>query len=323
MSTAVKTTRKAKPSKKKAAQPEAPPRQPSWIVLALRKMLFRPVVLLLLAVSISLVVLAPHVPAMLPDLKQLEEYQFDLDQMRVNAPNGWVPATLIDDVLASSGLPNRVSLLEPNLSRDISLALENHPWVRKARLVRLTNEPALQALIEYRVPVAFVRTQQGYYPIDAEGVILPLGDFTETDFSRLPWILNATEPANPQPGEKWELPAIEAAAEIAGILTPEGNMERYWKHFRLTGILLPAATNESLLPEEMTFELLTAGGSRVVWGRPPGHDDLEPTPEQKLGRMEQYIERFGDFDSPDGPYRIDIRLFDAISLEPLHDLRYR
>ncbi|TWT58631.1 Cell division protein FtsQ [Thalassoglobus neptunius] len=321
MATAAKTPKKKAPAKRKAAKEAAPPK-PSFIGIVLRKFVFRPVTLLVVAIGLVSAVLAPRVPAMLPDLSQLEEYQFPLDEMRVNAPNEWVPPTLIDDVLAQSSLTENVSLLDSNLCREVSEALAGHPWIRKAQLVRLTNEPAIQALIDYREPVAFVRTPTDIYAIDVEGVILPREDFTEDDYARFPWILNAVDPESAEAGDVWPGSAMVAAATIAEILTPKHNMEVYWNHFQLRGIILPPNSRD-LQPDEMIFELLTVGGSRVVWGKPIGFDDLEPTAEQKLGRMEQYIERFGDFDSPNGPYRIDIRLFDAISLEPLGELRYR
>jgi hypothetical protein len=38
---------------------------------------------------------------------------------------------------------------------------------------------------------------------------------------------------------------------------------------------------------------------------------------QKLGRLDQYLRQYGSFEQPRGPYRIDIRNFDAISLQQL------
>ena len=313
----VAKTKKTRGAKKAPAKKVAPPQGPSPIVVAARSWFFRPAPLIITAFLISILVLAPYLPHLLPDLSKLEEYQFEMEQIEVNQPQGWVPTHLVDDILVQSELPQKVSLLKPGLCRDVALAFSDNPWVRSVQSVRLTSKLALRAHLEYRQPVALVETTNGWLPVDIEGVLLPAADFTIDDVDRLPHITNVQSTPAGNVGEPWGGLLVAPAARIAAVLAPQHNMEKYWNRFELTGIVVPTIGEGVTTEEELIFELSTVGGSRVIWGKPPGADDLEPTVEQKLGRMEQYLSSYGKFDEPDGPYRVDIRLFDAISLSPL------
>lgn len=310
---------------KGAKTPPAPPAQPAAESRSsrVRRWFFRPAPLITAATLVSMFVMAPYIPHLLPDLTQLEEYQFECERIEVNAPHEWVPGTLLEDVLVRSSLPRRISLLQSGICRDIAAAFLDHPWIKDVQAVRLTNQRTVRTVLIYRVPVAFVRTHEGLIPVDADGVVLPSADFTMADIDRLPHIENVQSLPTGRAGEPWGDAVVEAASKIAAALVPAGDMDKYWKRFDLTAIVAPDVLSSPAHAEQLSFELSTSGGSRIIWGKAPGADDLEPTVEQKLGRLEQYLSRFGKFDEPNGPYRIDIRLFDAISLEPLSTLRYR
>lgn len=315
--------KKTKGAKKKAPAKATPPtRERPSFVIAVRRWFFRPTPLITTAFIISLVVLTPYFPHLMPDLAAMEEYQFKTEEIQVNEPNEWVPGTLIDDVIIKSELPHQVSLLQPDLCREVAMAFAAHPWVREIQFIRLTNDRTIQAHLDYRQPVAFVETKEGLFPVDADGILLPAADFEIDDIERLPHIQNIQSLPSGNVGEPWGGIIVEAAAKIAAALTPDQNIEKYWNRFELVAVVAPQETLTTATIDDLTFELATKGGSRIIWGKPPGADDLEPTVEQKIGRMEQYLSRFGKFDEPNGPYRIDIRLFDAISLQPLDTRRY-
>ena len=240
----------------------------------------------------------------------------------MNQPPDWVPPTLLSDSLKSAGFSEQVSLLDPELCRKLAQAFDSNPWVESVEAVRVTGKPELQAQLVYRVPVALVNNSTGLYPVDRYGVLLPPKDFPMSDTERLPHIDNiSSKPIGI--GRQWPDAAVVAAASLAEKLTPQNDMQKYWHRFDLKSIIAPKPGAGPVSPDEMKFELLTTGGSRIVWGKPPGADTLEPSVENKIGRLEQYLTRFGSFDAPNGPYRIDIRLFEAISLEPLNGPTYR
>lgn len=255
-----------------------------------------------------------------PDLRERPEYQFRTADMRITPPHAWVPATILQEVVIAAHLPDTVSLLDPDLCRVVAEAWEHHPWVKRVISVHITTEPALVVDLEYREPAALIRVADGYYPVDTEGVLLPPRDFSASAPELLPQVLNITTTPQGGTGVKWDDPVVAAAARLATILAPGQDLARYWNRFQLKAIIAPTVSSPPTA-EQMLFELETAGGNRVLWGRPPGEDSLEPTPEVKLARLAEYQSRFGSLDGVSGRHRIDIRLFDGISLHPLSIVR--
>lgn len=308
-----------KPVKSKNAAPRAS--SSSWGA-ALRNWFFRPSRLIIMAFVVSTVVLVPYLPWLLPRLSEQPEYQLQLEAFRVTTPPAWVPQRLPREIARSNNLPESVSLLDPDLCCRVAQAWEKHPWVRKVKSVRITGEPALYVDVEYRTPVAFVEVPGGLYPIDVDGVLLPPADFSASETSRLPRIRNVTSRPGGPAGQPWGDVAVVSGAKLASILAPEQNLDLYWTRFGFEAILVPDRSTENAQVSDLVFEIVTTSGSRIIWGKAPGADALEPTVEQKLARLD-YLARFGSFDSPRGPNRIDIRLFDGISLQPLNDTRLR
>ncbi|HCD00529.1 MAG TPA: hypothetical protein DER64_08365, partial [Planctomycetaceae bacterium] len=111
----------------------------------------------------------------------------------------------------------------------------------------------------------------------------------------------------------WNDPSVVAAAELAT------ELESYWEPFDLVAIVVqrrdPAVNSAG---DHMVLELLTRGGSRVVWGRPPGTGHPgELTTAQKIGRIMQFISHFDSLDPPDGPFEINIRHWHEIIFRSL------
>jgi len=226
-------------------------------------------------------------------------------------------------MLNSHQLPETVSLLDPDLCRNVAAAWGKHPWVKRVISVHLTAEPALIVELEYRRPAAFIRVVQGFYPVDLEGVLLPPQDFSMSAIENLPIVKNAASTPQGGAGEPWGDPVVEAAVKLAAILVPEQNLNLYWSKFQIRSIIIPTAKETPVAVDQLVFELETAGGNRVVWGRAPGFDTLEPAADVKLARLAEYQSRFGSLDGVSGLHRIDIRLFDGISLQPLNEALYR
>jgi hypothetical protein len=262
-----------------------------------------------------------------PDLRTAPEYQFSMEETRITPPNSWVPKTILQEVLAESKLPGSVSLLDPDLTKTVWEAWSKHPWVKEVHSVEIQPGIGLVVHAEYRAPAAFVEVQtngqQGFYPVDSEGVLLPPRDFSLSSTELLPRIRNIATLPQGREGEPWGDAAVSAAASLANVLAPEQDISRYWTKLQLKAILAPNLSSPQKSAEQLTFELETAGGNRVVWGKAPGFDALEPTTDVKLARLLEYQNRFGSLDGVNGLHRIDIRLFDGISLQPLGESIYR
>ncbi|MFO1096264.1 MAG: hypothetical protein U0992_23615 [Planctomycetaceae bacterium] len=296
--------RAAKPSPAPPAEP-----RPGWV----RKTLFQPRVLIALAIIGAALLLTPYVRQWLPVLEELPEYQFDTSRIQVSNPNRWVPRGFVQKLIDADRLPAHVSLLQPGLAERVSKALAGHPWVRNVRGVCVTRS-GIAADLDYRLPVLMVETRSGMYPVDRDGALLPPSDFGISDLQRFPLLKSASMPPSGPAGETWEDPVVLGAARLAEVLAPGGDLSFCWEKYQLVAIEANPRTAATVKLEDLSFELVTRGRSRILWGHAPGADDLEPTVSQKLTRLADYFSKHDGFESDGRPNRIDIRLFKTIEV---------
>lgn len=268
----------------------------------------------------SLWILVPQVIRRLPDLKQRPEYLVGPEQVTLSPPPHWIPPDLVSQVFERAGFSDNESLLDDTLSERVAAAFYTHPWIENVRAVRKSFPARLQVDVVYREPVAMVRGIDGCYPVDRHGILLPPADFSSADIMRYPIIEQVASVPEGRIGEKWGDKAVDGAAELAAVLNNTdsngSSKQSWWEKLGLRAILVPrhiVMTND--IDEKLEFVLRTNGGSEIHWGRGPS--TLHPgelTVEQKLGRLADYQRDFGGFDDSHGPYVIDIRPWNGISI---------
>lgn len=296
--------RKSKNNSTVAAETEPEPRSGNWLT----RLLFRPRFLLFLAVAISASAAVPLVLRMLPELSEREEYRLTAADIHVTAPPAWAPRDLVHRIVESGHLPNTMSILDDKLVDNIAGAFQNHPWVAEVTRVQKSIPAAVSVELVYRKPAAMVQMKQGLYPVDADGVLLPPADFSPSDAGRFPLLENIKSPPQGPAGTTWGDVGVLGGARLAAALAP------HWVAFDFAAIRAPRQKSAHTTIEEMVFEIQTRGGSRIIWGRPPGTNHPgELSADQKIGRLREYFARFGGFDQPHGPYEIDIRHWQEIS----------
>lgn len=293
---------------------EAPP-EPSALARfgrVILKLVFRPKRLLLLALIPVVGVVAPVAWRNRPKLDESPVYRLEVADIRITPPPRPVPADLVERAAGAAGLNAELSVLDRSLLPRLAKAFRGEPWVKRVVQLRKGLPAHVEADLEYRVPVAMIDVKTGVYPIDEEGVLLPPEDFTSAESRRYPLVTGVTSlPAGP-PGTRWGDATVIGAGRVA-IAVAE-----HWDEFGLTAINAPAPTSAVMDLDELTFELHTRGGSRIVWGRPPGTGHPgELTVDQKLGRLKRYVTDFGPFDVPGPAFEIDIRPWQEITRRPL------
>lgn len=295
-------------SNKTAESPAPAPPPPSLIAW-----IFRPRRLFQLAILAAIPVFTPWLARQLPELRDRHEYRLPLKNVVLDpAPALPIPDDLIEQVQRRSELPETMSVLDPSIPKRLAKAFAEHPWI--ARVIEVRNEhPAkVTVRVEYRKPVALIQIKSGFYAVDRDGILLPPRDFSAADAERFLIVRGIRSTPTASAGQPWDDPAVIAVAQLAEILAPK------WKDMKLTAIVAPRPTSETSTADELHFELETSTGSRILWGRAPG--TLHPgelTPTQKLGRMSKYLNEFGSFDRPSGPYEIDIRHWQEITRRAL------
>ncbi len=269
---------------------------------------FQPWWLAGIALVCGVIILGPRLAKSLPEIGNRPEYQLRVNNIQITEVPQWVPRDLIAQVAAQAGMNPTRSVLDENLTSDLAKAFAQHPWVEKVVKVSKTVPARVVVDLVYRRPVAMVEVSTGLLPVDGTGVLLPPTAFAPEDAQRYPLITQPKSSPAGAIGKSWGDPQVVAAARLAAVLLP------HWQDFRLTAIEIPAAIDVRAPQEELVFQLQTQGGSRIVWGRAPGVIyPLELSADQKIGRLEECLTRFGGFDQPDGPYEIDIRHFQEIT----------
>ncbi|MBS0262298.1 MAG: hypothetical protein JSS02_10140 [Planctomycetes bacterium] len=274
--------------------------------------LYRPVTLATAAVVVLAGILLPHFVGRVPDLSGRPEYQLSSADIEISQPPHWVPRDLLNRVIENADLPEKLRLLDDSLAQEIASAFESNPWVEEVVSVRKAYPARIAVDLKYREPVAMVEVHKGQQPIDRQGVLLPAQDFSVSESRTYPVITGVASTPQGPAGSTWGDKVVEDAAQLAVALGP------VWKKLGLVAIACPASTADRAKIDEGVFVLVSKGGSRILWGHAPGSDhpgELET--RQKLGRLEDYVKRFGSFDHPQGPYRIDIRHWRDISRTPL------
>ena len=276
----------------------------------------RPRILGAITLAMLFVVVIPAIPALWPTVSQRAKFQMSVDRIDLTQATRWTPHDIVDHVAKSHPDWKDRSLLEANLAADLAAAFAKHPWIAKVDRVEKTRQGRIIIEVTFRTPVAMVETHRGLYPVDAEAVLLPPNDFSLTQSDQLPHLRQVRSMPSGPAGTQWGDPLVVAGAKLCAALMPQGNLETHWDRYGLEAVMapLPAVENAPVPSEPPVYELLTQGGRRIIWGRPPGDDTLEPTVAQKLGRLDSYIRQQKSLDQPVGAYRIDIRGFDATRL---------
>lgn len=295
------------------------PKRPTTAIEQLLDWLMQPTVLLLLSCSVAAWVFVPKMRVQLPDLRNERQYCLATSQIEVTPPPHWVPHDLAAQAARRAGLPDNLSLLDPDIAQRVAAAFEQHPWV-KGRVQVSTSVPArMRVSLEYREPVAMVRVSQagksGLFPIDADATLLPSADFAPAEIAKYPLIENVSAPPDSPEGSTWKNAAVFGAARLAKELKP------HWESFGFQSILVPTNSDRKRAWEELTLQLSTRGGSRVIWGRPPGAKHPGELPaDKKVERIKFYLSHHGPFDSAThGPFEYDITRWTDISRKPIAD----
>lgn len=281
----------------------------------IRATVYQPRLLFTVAVLLTAFMMLPGIRRMVPELKQRREYVVTMDDIRMTPPPAYVPADFISRVFSRAHLPGELPLLDDSTLLKVADAFIADPWVADIRRVRKDYPSLIQLDIVYRQPAAMVRIGDGLYPVDGAGVLLPSRDFTREEALRFPLISNVRSVPSGTEGMQWDDPTVVGAARLARAFNNTDQPGKpTWNRFDLAEIQVPRRRTADESLDDMVFELVTRGGSRIVWGRAPGiAHPAELTVEQKIARLDSYIATYGSFEDRNGAYELDIRHWHEIS----------
>jgi hypothetical protein len=242
-----------------------------------------------------------------PAIATRPQYQIAAEAVHITPPPPWIRSDIKSEVLRDAGLVGNLSVLADwdALVHQVRQAFEFHPWIAAVKSVRRSLPNALEIELEYRVPVAAVESSgQGgvaLLPIDAAAIRLPEADLTDVERRYLPRVSNVA--GRPLVGDVWDDPRVVGGAKLAAALAD------VWRPLRLVEILPSPHPVVQADVRYYTYELVTSGGTRVVWGAAPGEELSagESPLAAKRQRLLEYAATTGRLDAIDGPAAIDIR----------------
>ena len=293
---------------------------------------FAPGILFGLGLIILCALAAPWVARRLPELGERPDYALTPDRVRLDPPPPHpVPADLAARVLG--GEP--ISILEDGLAERLAKGFRKHPWVRRVTSVAVSHPAAARVELAYRTPAAAVAVRDGLYPVDAGGVVLPPADFTRPAADALPRIAGDVPVPGPA-GAVWPGGEVAGAAAVCAALAkvwddcdlaavrplPPGSEKT---HDDFGGVFGDAGDDDAGDDVEtppdaagVRYELVTRGGSHILWGRAPGSGHPgELTAAQKRDRLTGRVRTLLADERTAGPRRVDLTAWDGIYHEPL------
>ena len=203
------------------------------------------------------------------------------DAIQVSSPPQYVRTDVVAAVYNDTAMAG-LSLMDRTATSKIAAAFSMHPWVRDVLSVRKLPGGVVDVRLDYRKPVAMARVfkpqypehQKYYLPIDGEGVLLPSEEFARSETRDFIHISIPGADSNNRPGTKFGDRRVEAAAKLAGLLSP------YAQQANIQSIHVVGDQRFTVVPQ---LEIRTKDGRTYAWGNPPGEESAgEATAEMKL-----------------------------------------
>jgi hypothetical protein len=254
----------------------------------------------------------------------LPAYLIGPEQVEVTPQPPWIQQSDVRaEVFHSSSLDGQLALMDDDLIERISNGFARHPWVSKVEHVT-KNYGGVKVELVYRKPVCMVELRGGgLVPVDAEAMLLPIGDFTQTEAAGYPRLLGVDREPPGLAGSRWGDARVIGAAEIAAVLID------LWEPMRLHYMqalaadptaFVPGGANPQTTPEGSAGRLAepffvitthsgTHSGTRILWGYAPGANALGELPAaEKVARLKRYFAKNDTLDGPQGSQQeLDIR----------------
>ena len=193
-----------------------------------------------------------------------DRYLLSATAITVTPPPEWIVSDVRAQVILSSGLDRRLSLLDDGFVQAIKNAFELHPWVEQVTRVEKSVPAAVHVELVYRRPAAVIESPASdgvaLLPVDARGMMLPPEDVPLIRRKYLPRITGIV--GQPRAGQRWDDPRVAGAVELAVRLAD------VWDALHLAEIVPSARPEVQGDRRFFVYDLVTQGGTRIVSGCP-------------------------------------------------------
>jgi hypothetical protein len=275
----------------------------------------------LLGVGLALIALVALGKLARDRLYPLDRYTLGFTEIDCTPPAGLDRGDFLGEVQYLSNAPDRLHLLNHDLTSQLAGAFARHPWVERVEAVEVVPPRHVQVRLVYRTPVLAVplpgltsesgdwirvrgSTNNRYSlqpgrAVDGRGIVLP----AKAVGADLPVLYGKVQAPTGPAGTPWGDPGVEGAAQTVALLRP------YRDRFRFEDVSITAGG-----------VVLSHGPStaHILWGEPPGKEPAsEASADRKLERLLDYCQHSQDLDRGATPYELDLRPRDRPVRRPL------
>ena len=207
-----------------------------------------------------------------------------LEQVKISPIPEYIRSDIVESVFRATDL-TKVSLLDTQATAQIANAFAINPWIESVTRVQKTSTSTgnIDVHVTYRRPVAMVKVfsrhpdvkDTGFFPVDANSVLLPTDDFSRADtHNYMHIIVKDTYPISGV-GSKFGDTRVADAALLASLLL------NYRESLGIVAITLDERLSNDDQPQ--LLNLVLKSGQKVRWGSAPGKElNGEPQPIEKM-----------------------------------------
>jgi len=221
-------------------------------------------------------------------------YAVKFDNLVTTPQPTWIRSTKVRDEVFKAGGLGQLSLLDPQASATIAHAFESHSWVQRATYVKKNTNGKVNVDLIYRRPIAMIhykssdsntkstQIKEGFFPVDEEGVVLPMVDFDQSQVTSyfLIYLEGATPPS--------DVGMAFADIRIRQSLVLCRFLESLRVELRLQAIYI---VRDLHLGDANPWGLCiqTSDKRRINWGHAPGAESPhEPLAQEKLAALTKW-----------------------------------
>ncbi len=199
-------------------------------------------------------------------LRNDPRFQVTAQSVRITSQPPWVRGDIRGAALERARMQGPLSMIEPEqLSPRVAEAFRLQPWVKRVNRVELRAPNRVLVDLDWRRPVAVVQVSievgARLLPLDEEAIRLPEQDLADAELRYLPRITPVH--SAPTVGEAW------LDKQVTGALLLIGSLGADWGRLSLAEVT-PSERPEIRGERQFyRFELLSEGGTRIVWVAAP------------------------------------------------------
>jgi hypothetical protein len=237
-----------------------------------------------------------------------DRYWLTRENVEIPPPPDWIQGDIRIDAFRDASLDFPLSIMDDDLTARIANAFSLQPWVARVHRVSKFHPARVRVELHYRRPACVVHVRGDLLLVDGDGVLLP--NVSPEEAGRFPRLEGVdTIPIGPE-GTRWGDVKVSGGARIAAAFGPA------WAKLGLDRIV-PCTLVAVDRADQYTYELVTRGGRRIFWGRPPGMEAPEETrAADKVAWLLDYRQRNGSLEASGRAQ--GVRELDVRSLTPRH-----